>query len=79
MIYYMPHEGYTPRFFKSSAVLGIRDILVQIRIPGSVRLTNGSGFNYFLQRRMQNNYLLHIFLMKYTQAHYLQSYCQNFV
>ncbi len=27
------------------AMLGIRDILVQIQIPGSILLTNGSGSN----------------------------------
>jgi hypothetical protein len=32
-----------------TAVLGIRDILVRIRIPVSVPLTNGSGSNSFLQ------------------------------
>jgi hypothetical protein len=33
----------------SCAVLGIRDILVGIRIPGSLPLTNGSGSDSFLQ------------------------------
>jgi hypothetical protein len=35
-----------PRLLLTScyAMLGIRDILVRIRIPGSIPLTNGSGF-----------------------------------
>jgi hypothetical protein len=65
-------------FFLQGAVLGIRDILVRIRIRGSVPLTNGSGSNsgsyFFLQvtLRMQKNNFLY-FLITYPQAHYLQS------
>jgi hypothetical protein len=47
------------------AVLGIRNILVRIRIPGSVPVTNGSGSG--------SGSLIHIFfLITNPQAHYVQ-------
>jgi hypothetical protein len=62
-------------------VMGIRGILVRVRIRGSVPLTNGSGyssrsdsfFNDF--KDAKKNYFFHIFflLITYPQAHYLQS------
>jgi hypothetical protein len=58
----------------STAVLGIRDILVRIRISGSVPLTNGSGSDYFLHwfKRCKSLFLS-VFLITCPQAHHLQS------
>jgi hypothetical protein len=47
-----------------TAVLGIRDILVRIRIPGSVPLTNESGSDSFLFgdfKDAKKNISFHIF------------------
>ncbi len=61
------------------AVLGIRDILVRIRIriPGSVPLINGSGsgdptpfFTDFKDAKKKISYFFHTTCL---QAHYLQS------
>jgi hypothetical protein len=38
----------SPQVVMCESVLGIRDILVQIRIRGSIPLTYGSGSDYFL-------------------------------
>ncbi len=54
-------------------VLGIRDILVRIRIHGSVPLTNGSGYDSFFQWK----YGQKIFIT-YPQAHYFQSLIYGF-
>jgi hypothetical protein len=49
-------------------VFGIRDILVPIRIRGSVPLTNGSGSDSSdLKDEKKNSY---IFLITYPKAHY---------
>jgi hypothetical protein len=57
------------------AVLGIREILVRIRICGSVPLTNGSGSNsgsdLFLQRLKKIFHFFIFCLVTYPQAHYL--------
>jgi hypothetical protein len=37
--------GDTVRWLLSTPVLGIRDVLLRIRFPGSVLLNNGSGSN----------------------------------
>jgi hypothetical protein len=58
------------------AVLGIRDMLVQIRI----RTSNGSGSDSFLSTlRMKKKLSRIFFLITYPQAHYLQSliYCSK--
>jgi hypothetical protein len=61
-------------------VLGIRDILVRIRIPGSVPLTNGSGSgsDYFLQG-CKKKYFFAFFLITCPQVHHLQTKTCNFL
>ncbi len=62
--------------------MGIRDILLRIRIPGSVPLTNGSGSgsnsgsdslisDFKDAKRLF--FFIYFFLITYPQAHYLQS------
>jgi hypothetical protein len=66
------------------AVLGIRDILVRIRISRFVPLTNGSRSGsrirllslVTLRRKKKYSYF---FLITYPQAHYLQSSTFNFL
>ncbi len=63
----------------NKAVLGIRDILVRIRIPGSVPLTNGSGSNSgsgsFLHWfwGCQKIFVSYFFLITCPQANHLQT------
>jgi hypothetical protein len=58
------------------AVLGIRDILVKIPIPGSVPLMDPTSF--FIVLRMPKKIFLYIFLLTCQQAHHLQSQKFNF-
>ncbi len=58
----------------SLPVLGICDILVRIRIPRSVLLTNGSGSDSFLHW-----FFSHFFLVTCPQPHHLQFKKLNFL
>jgi hypothetical protein len=65
------------------AVLGTRDLLVRIRIPGSVPLTNGSGSGsgstpdptyFFIDfKDVKNKFFFILFLIICQQAHHIQS------
>jgi hypothetical protein len=60
------------------AVLGIHDIFLQIRIRGSVPLTNESEFDSFLQYgnfqdAKNKKFYIYIFIITYPQAHFRQS------
>ncbi len=66
------------------SVLGIRDILVRIRIPGSVTLTNGSGSGSSWIRLLSSwilrtKKIFFKFFITCPKAHHLQSKKLNFV